>query len=306
MSICLDGKSKLEPLIPKRKIAWVENSESGISLLTCHDDLPLLIIALNSFYHFSKLQLPCQVFDDGSLTKKDHQLLKKKFPGIKIIPNTYSYTKTIKLLQHYPFSKKQRSSVMPNNIHRKHFDVLLLSPYHKIIFFDSDTLFLNIPTSMVQWATNGEKTCLYACQFEYPDYEIEGTHFCCTMVARILSEKYKKFDIYYFNSGLMCFHKEAYSQERIETLLKYLYSVGLEKSWAARQFIISVLISDYNNQKLSNKYIHIRTPEEFRRILKKGLSNYIFNHYSFTARQYFYPAALYLLMKTRFFRKQQP
>ena len=61
------------------------SDEIGITSLVCHKDACLLALNLTSFFYHLGKQLPVFIIDDGSLTSRDCQFLRRLF-FVKIQP----------------------------------------------------------------------------------------------------------------------------------------------------------------------------------------------------------------------------
>jgi hypothetical protein len=290
---------------PARRIPTLADQKVGLVLLTSHEDAPLLAVALHSFYWSLGDVLPCLVFDDGSLTGQDKRWLTGRFPGIAFTQPDSMKTETLHRLQRYPFSLKKRqteSYEKMNNMRRiKFFDLFLSTPFEKSIFFDSDVLFFHKPRAIAQWVHSRKTQTLYACERIY-DNRIAGEDPCWTALSKLLRERINPKIRPEFNSGLLCFSRSLYRLDRFEEVLNYIYQVGLEETWAAGQFVLSALVAESRNQDLGKRYIHLRTSWEALRAIKESVFVYTFIHFSFLSKSYFFPAAILLLVRRRFFR----
>ena len=286
-----------------------KTGQAGLILLTCHRDIPMIITAMQSFYYSSRLNLPCIIIDDGTLTQKDKITLKGNFKNLEIWSSQKTKKKSLKKLKKYPYCHLRRKSDSPDkmqNMRRiKFFDLFLTTPFEKNIFFDSDVLFLNKPTEIIKWAKNPkDKRILYSNQRKNKSLEIIGGSRDSNIISRMLYFRKNKQLPYFFNSGLLCFPKDFYKLRMYEKQLKYMYQVGLQETWAAGQFILSTMIFKTNHRELPfNEYPHLRIPSEAKKIFPAKIFSKKFIHFSFKSKPLFWLTALVLTIKTKLFQK---
>jgi lipopolysaccharide biosynthesis glycosyltransferase len=275
----------------------------GITTIIKHEHVNMLLFSLYSLYYFLRQKLPCTVIDDGTLTDDDIRRISLIFIGIHIIRAEQAKKLIIPEISAYPFCLKYRnnnSAVF--NLNKKLFDANLLNNYQKIIYMDADIICLNYPKKLINWIQTDITNSLYFSHHRYPNYFFPDVSELWCVIYRIFIKHVNSKCDFYFNSGFYCLQKKYYSLPRIEKLLHYIYSVGLDQTWAPEQYIIATIITDSPNELLGDKYIHVHSPVEVQYI--KKIMTYTIAHFNFRSKRYYLPTAVKLLIKTRIFSKR--
>lgn len=191
------------------------SAEVEIHSLAGHRHLPVYLLAIKSLLRFYN-QVAVVVHDDGSLTPKDCQLLKKHIIGIKIISREKADRETAAVLDNYPKSKDYRKHHL---IACQLFDYFFYSKADKIISLDSDTLFFKKPGEIIDWATGDKDMTLSSYQKAFSSEPDEG-HYSNICV------------------GLMCFNKDIFDLELIEELVSEIK----QPEWGTTQNIYRILV----------------------------------------------------------------
>ena len=118
-----------------------------IHVLTSSKDYLVLIWALKSFYWKTKKSYPLCIHEDGSLTADQLTLLRKQFPGCRLVEKKYADAEVINALQSYPHCLQFRKT---NHLAPKVFDFYHYCNADKIILFDSDLLFFESPDILLE------------------------------------------------------------------------------------------------------------------------------------------------------------
>jgi lipopolysaccharide biosynthesis glycosyltransferase len=267
----------------------------GIVTLCCHSHVPMLIYTLHSLFTHMSTSYPCSVFNDGSFTANDFNRINILFPGIQIMNKNKSNTKIQSQLKQYPYCKKYRESKSTYIFKYKLFDCFLLTHYKKIIYIDSDVIFLQKSTELLKWILYNTSTCLYATHIKYKNFQQPGVTSDCTSLIRMFIDKVNKNIDFYFNSGFMCIHKKMYSLKRIEEVLQYCYAVGLENSWAPEQLTFADMIASNKHVCLPTTYIHLHAIVEYKSI--GNPFSYTLIHFSDQTKPLYYQLANQILTK---------
>lgn len=133
----------LEPLTAARR------DDVEIRVLCQKKDLWMLVWSLRSFLFYSQIQPHIFVHDDGSLDQESAKLLEAKFPGLMVI--------TQKMADEFIAAQSNISDQVRgfrNNGHKliyKLVDIFLMSQAEKVIVLDSDILFFNKPTELIEF-----------------------------------------------------------------------------------------------------------------------------------------------------------
>ncbi len=121
----------------------------GMTTLLCHRDVPYFFYSLASFWFFLKERLPVYVVDDGTLSRFDKWLIRFFLhldinSVTEVDKHAAKYLKPYQMLYQFRFDND-------SPILRKKIDAILLSPFKKSIYFDSDILFFNFPAEVFTW-----------------------------------------------------------------------------------------------------------------------------------------------------------
>ena len=140
-------------LIPKTPaVSCVLHGRPEIHSLVCHRHAYNYILAIKSFLRFYN-DVTVIVHDDGSLTKKDKDTIKKHIRNINIIDRGYADVKINKILDQYPNCRRYRDAFV-NALQL--FDYMLLCESNKIVSLDSDILFFKKPDTLIDWLRDGK------------------------------------------------------------------------------------------------------------------------------------------------------
>lgn len=271
------------------KVSKTTNKQ-GVVLLVTNKDIYLGILALYSFYFFSKEEFPCMIIVKGKVHSSALNICRRLFPNIEITNTVDTGKKVKKLLAGFPRCLFHRSQDIVNNMNIKLFDVALGSPFENILFFDPDILFFKKPKELLSIILQKQRVSAFALQNDYENFYVDGADKHYTVIARMLHLIFNSRVPYRFNSGLMYFHRSIFNLVLVEDLLNYFYEVGLENTWAAEQFLYAFLLSQKKNYQLGSKYRHIRTSNEAQELLHKFYS-FDFIHFSYKSKPYYFIAA---------------
>jgi hypothetical protein len=269
----------------------------GVSSLVCHSHIIMFIYSLNSFYFHTKKILPCTVIDDGSLTLEDCSSLKKYFPGINIIVKHDADIRVRLKLRKYPAVLNFRKKETIHKFHLKVTDPILLPAYEKIIYIDSDVLFVGNPKRIVKWIDSSEKTYLYEPEYRSADWGIgDGWNFAGKAIQYALNISFDEC----FNSGLLCLHKKSYPLVFLNKVASYMQRVEMDKTWLAEQYSFAAVFSHLHAKKFGKKYKHLALPMSS---VFESITEYACVHFAYLAKPYYYREVVKLLYRTKFFTK---
>lgn len=281
------------PFILPRQIP--SSGITGICSLVCHRDVVMFIYMLHSFYYYSQISLPCTVLDDGSLTSNDIRTIHKHFPGITILKKQYMDVRMKKKLREFPMIQSFRKKHNIHKFHLKLTDPFILPLYNRIIYIDSDVLFVNTPVRIQKWINTSENTYLYEPEYRTKDWGIgDGWSFAGNAIREALGIKFNE----RFNSGLLCVNKRSYPLKFLNKVVSYMHRVEMDKTWLAEQYATAAAFSYKHAETLGRKYKHLALPnfQVFR-----ASNAYVCIHFAYLAKPYFYGIALKQLIQSRFF-----
>ena len=217
--------------IPKTPVAsCVSHGRPEIHSLVCHRHVYNYILAIKSFLRFYN-DVTIVVHDDGSLTKKDKDTIKKHIRNINIIDRGYADVKINKILDQYPNCRRYRDAFV-NALQL--FDYTLLCESNKIVSLDSDILFFKKPDTLIDWLRDG-KNIVY-----FWEEEPWGT--------REFLAKINRDDCFVgVNIGFMCFYKETMNLELIEQIMSEVEIFD----WQTGQGVYTILLKKQEKHELS-------------------------------------------------------
>jgi len=173
----------------------ITNNELSIHLLTCHRDITMLLWSLFSFYKNSKVVGKLFIHNDGSLIKKDKELIRKFFPSATIIEPDYLVKEFSSELDKYPIIKKFRIEYTKYNLLKKLIDPYFVSDKKYLLILDSDIIWFKNPKEIEdELASGGNRS-----------HMMRGQRKCCVEFkgGKIMEDR-----LAYFNSGVVIFNRE--------------------------------------------------------------------------------------------------
>jgi hypothetical protein len=255
-----------------------ENCE--IMSLVSHYDLPLYLTAIKSFYYHTQKQYAITVVDDGSLTKSDVRGLKQFVRGLRFLskeevesliePQIRNYKNIVEIRSKYPEKSK-------------HIDLPLLCSKSKLYILDSDIIFFQNPSEIVNFLDNeAVDKVMFMSDYQngYALTKIEAERlFSLNLVPRL-------------NGGLLIYNPKDTDLRLIDNYLHYLISNC--NRFINMQTVFALIFS---RPKFKNKLI--RLPKSYNIPIgeSRDLVDPICNHYIGypEVRRRFYPDALKML-----------
>src|SRR3989338_3284944 len=242
----------------------------SIHFLLCHRDLIPFIWSLASFYLASDFFGHLIIHNDGSLTKKDKNLIKKFFLQTQIIeemgkldnlPSNYRLLidQIRNFYQKIPLLKKLLEPYLFNQ-----------TPIHLII--DSDLLWFKNPTELEKEIKDGSQKSLMMC----------GEGGGCPVIFKDGTKLEKPLS--FFNSGIVLYHRNNFN---LEKLAEYCQKVDWQNSANIHFLEQAAFAFSLNNL----------TPLPSDQYLIKGGvdSQTIVRHYTSPRRPLFYSEGLKIL-----------
>jgi len=211
-------------------VSCVSHGRPEIHSLICHRDAYNYILMIKSLLRFYN-DVTVVVHDDGSLTKKDKDTIRKHVKNINIIDRDYADVKIDKILDHYPNCRRYRDAYV-NALQL--FDYVLLCESNKIVSLDSDILFFKKPDTLIDWLRDGKNI------IHFWEPEPRGT--------RAFLGKLHLDDCFAgVNIGLLCFFKDALNLDLVEQLLSKVETFN----WTTGQCVYTILLKKQEKHELS-------------------------------------------------------
>jgi len=194
----------------------------AVHIMTRHPDIYMTLWAVKSFLHVTNKSYRVVLLTDDSLTEKDVALLTKHLPGVEFIFEKEAEHLVEEKIKGYPLislfrlppSRPCEVSV-GSEVLEYHFcpfsmkllDGNYLSSANKIMILDSDVLFFDKPTEIMDWIEDeAEEKSVYLIEEFVPYFDERYTvHF------RINDEPPTG-----INTGLFCYHKNILDLEALE------------------------------------------------------------------------------------------
>jgi len=211
------------------------------------------IIAVKSFLRFCP-DVSVVVQNDGDLEKESLANLSSHIEGIRIFSKESMFaiidekmSDDVKTVM--PPVEEYNSYTPVRILYLKCLNVIARFPGKKVIFLDSDMLFLKYPAFIVDWVA----------QNYHSDFYGEGGSFLSERF-HAMGFPFKSLDIKNFNSGLLGIGGEI-KTEQLARVFKILrkYDPSIFYEWEIEQSVWSVLLSERENpvnlDSLENVYI---------------------------------------------------
>lgn len=138
---------------------WNETPQNvPVHLLTGKNDWQLAAWMLASWFHHTEETWRIFIHEDGTLPEEGRALFRKLFPNARIISRDDADSKMDKLLAPYPFCHDYRNK---HPLAMKIFDVPAFTDSPRFIVLDSDVLFFNYPSEIMDWAHGNAQECWF-------------------------------------------------------------------------------------------------------------------------------------------------
>ena len=219
------------PIVNTRPIACNPLADTEIHTVTGHHHLFMYLLAVKSLLRFHNDVAVVAHDGDGDLTEEDISVLKNHIPGMKIISRADADAKMGKILNGLNNSQRYRSQVV-NSLEL--LDNTQLTESEKIITMNSDVLFFEKPTELIDWISGENRDILYVHE-ENPSTQEEFLFSINCGFPR------------HVTIALACSYKEIYDLHYIDKLLGS--KIARTKPWPIGQCIYPALFD-----KASDRY----------------------------------------------------
>ena len=263
-----------------KPIAHTTDRTCEIHVFTCAKDWLNLVWTLKTFYHYSNRQYALCIHDDGTLTDSDRVTLQHHFPNARIIDRPSADECIFSHLASHPRCLEFRKT---NHLSPKVFDFAAYLESDRMLLLDSDILFFQEPTALLQ--------------------RIEDPAYCCntvngdagsayTVEPAIVREKCGFELIDRFNSGLGLIHKASMNLDWIEEFLALPNIIGY--FWRIEQTLYALCSSRFGVELLPPAYdVH----------LEGGINDSPCRHYVGNIRHLMYSEGIRHLVQQGFLKE---
>lgn len=224
-----------------------------IHMLLGHRHVGMCLWSVKSLLHVAGRKYKVVLHDDGSLTARDLDTLKKHLINVRIFGKAIADENLRERLTDFPNSLEFRFSSKETANHRGQynmfimslilFDYNLLTEASKILLLDADVLFFKKPKEIMDWVDDPEDTrTLYSVEAFSP-YRNERNELCFgPKTPRTL------------NSGLICLHKSVFDLEAIEGWIGANKELMYESSNFEQLLYEHFIKAQAGNQPLPDSY----------------------------------------------------
>jgi len=129
-------------------------AEFSIHMVTCHKHVDMALWSLKSFSYYAGESPHIMIHDDGTLTAHDKELLRSHLDRCTVIDKAEADKTMNEALRDYPRCRQMRAK-SAFYCALKLFDPSVYSPTDVIILLDSDILFFQHPSELLNYARRG-------------------------------------------------------------------------------------------------------------------------------------------------------
>ncbi|MCP5006190.1 MAG: hypothetical protein GY941_19950 [Planctomycetes bacterium] len=137
-------------IIKTPPIASNPYAPTGVHSIVPHKNLYAYLVTIKSLLRHSN-DFAVFAHDDGSLTDRDIDILNRQIPEVQVLRRSEADRRFDSEMKD-PFLSKVRKSYTS---YIKLFDPSFISDRQRIILLDTDTLFIDYPSEVIEWAQNG-------------------------------------------------------------------------------------------------------------------------------------------------------
>lgn len=266
----------LEPIDVSKK------SNFEVYTLIDHDYVLMFLISIMSFKKCFNFNFNVSVYDNGSITKKDIELLKSKVRGIRIVQKTQREAKMQSFLNKYPMIKKYREKAF---LMKKLIDCVYLSNNKILIALDTDIIFLGeatIKERELMVKDNNIVTSTYSTGKD-SYFTLNGQSVYSNYFKKEYYNYFKKNPkfVNYMNIGFNKFYKKDIDFDEIENFLTFIDKATKEempkqKLWLTEQTCFVYLMA-MKNKKV--KFFSRKRFPIYKRQSSRVLKNAIHIHF---------------------------
>lgn len=230
--------------------------------LVCHQDILLAICSSKALNLAMERALPWVFHDDGSLTSEDIKMLSCHFPGSRIVERKESDL-FYKATENIPFVRRLRKMHV---MLLKLGDLHVYSPTNKILYVDSDVLFLKKPDFLLARLFDD-------CAGNYFNKDIASAYITDSQTIKSLTGVQPPERI---NAGLSILKKDDIALDKIEGILIKLNS-NLRNDWNYYGHLIEQSVVAVLAAQSQGGAFHL--PHEYDVSLDKEVSTAACKHY---------------------------
>jgi len=238
-------RDKVRPrILETQAIRGTTDTTCELHVLTSARDWLNLMWGLKSFYWASGKSYALCIHDDGSLSDEHCAAFQQHFPQGRVIRRQAADDYVLGKLSGYPrcFEFRKRNHLAP-----KVFDFLMYLESDRLFLFDSDILFFDSPTALIE-------------RIESNQYELNtvngDTASAFTVDPAVVKEHCDFEMLERFNSGLGLIHKASMNLDWIESFLALPNIVG--HFWRIEQTLYALFSSKYGAELLPEPYdVHL-------------------------------------------------
>ncbi len=263
----LKNKYFIAPRILKKPMIIekpINNQNLSIHLLTCHRDLIITLWSLRSFYRVMPEIGRLYIHSDGSLDNQDKFIIAQFLPNAEIIEPSYFEKKYYHELVQSPAIKKLRLANKKNFLLKKLIDPFFISAAPLRLIIDSDLLWFNQPTAVIQAIKNNAASSL-----------MMGNNGNCYVYFK--NNERISAELASYNSGLVLYHRDNFDLAKLEE-----YLGRLDEGHEANCHFMEQAGYAYSLKNLT------KLPESEYAIKDKLSSATIVKHYTSPRRPLFY------------------
>jgi len=129
-------------------------AEFSIHMVTCHRHVDMALWCLKSFSYYAEESPHITIHDDGTLTAHDKELLRSHLDRCTVIDKSEADETMNEALRAYPRCRQMRAR-SEFYCALKLFDPSVYSPTDVIVLVDSDILFFQHPSELLDYAKHG-------------------------------------------------------------------------------------------------------------------------------------------------------
>lgn len=227
-------------ILKTKPVPGTKDKTCEIHVLTSNDDWLNLVWTLKSFYLASGKKYALTIHDDGTLTTEAKSKLKSLFPDSKFIERSDADVAVEQFLERFPRCREFRRT---NPLAPKLFDFLYYLESDRMFLLDSDVLFFDEPTKLIQRLEDKN----YNFNSVNADVDTSYTVDHTTIPKRCGFEMIER-----FNSGLGLIHRDSLNLEWLEEFLGLSDIVG--HFWRIEQTLFALCSCRFGVELLPSEY----------------------------------------------------
>ncbi len=229
------------------------SSESAVDIIsvTSHVDMPMLLLGLKSLIYFSKYNYKINIFDDGTLTQADVEIMKENILSVNYISCELYDLMLKKVLRKNSSMWRLRG----NPYIKKKLVAHFCTNKGKLLFFDSDIIFFRKPKNILDWIDN-----------KYDAFymrDIQNSYVISNIESRYL---FGVNQISKLNSGLLGLRKSQLSLQVLSKLIQFYESLNNLRTPHIQSYFAVLYAKNIGNYKilaLPEDYVVSDKPEAF-------------------------------------------